>query len=545
MSSGRALVAAIAGFSAIGFALLGVIYAIFIAVPPPELNPTSWDWTLRVLVIAAIIGFSVYLLASPESVGQAASRRSNRYTINALIASVVAIVVAVLILVVAGKVLAVSADWTAAKTYTLSDQSIKIVSSLKSDVKAIAFYTANSAASPGGSRQDLIDLLNRYKAHSSHLIVDVVDANREPQTALKYLSGSTGGIQFPTVVFDDGKKKQTTTDMTESGLTTALVKLQQTAPPTIGFLTGHGERDSNNAQQNGYSQVRQQLEKESYKVTTVNLITGTLSVSDTAVVIIAEPQRALTSKEAKAIQGYLDEGGKAMILLDPFMPDDAYNALKPIIQKYGVTPLRGAVIDQKSVPELGPAAVLVNTYPSSSLITKDLQSKQLNTLFYISGGLRPPTSTVGGFQTTSIIQSSVGEQQAWLETEVKPGVTGQPALRYDAGVDMPGPVSMGVTVAPESTTSTVKTKLVVYGDSDFGSNGVIAQVAPSNLDLFANSVSWLAESDELISIRAKDAATPQKIVLDSSQQRAVFFSSVLGVPILVLLAGVFIWWRRR
>src|SRR5207237_2665854 len=148
-----------------------------------------------------------------------------------------------------------------------------------------------------------------------------------------------------------------------------------------------------------------------------------------------------------------------------------------------------------------------------------------------------------GFQTTSIIQSSVGEQASFLDTAIKPDTPANYQPQYKPGVDIPGPVSMGVTIAPQdTTTSTVKTHLVVVGDVDFASNNIVSQVS-QNMDLFANSISWLSGANDLISIRPKDPATPRRITLDAAQQRVVFFSSVVGVPVLVLLMGAFVWWR--
>jgi ABC-type uncharacterized transport system involved in gliding motility auxiliary subunit len=532
--------------SALGFAILSVIYAIFVVTPAPELNPTTWDWTLRILIIAAIVSFSVYLLAAPETLGDVASRRSTRFTANALIAALVAIGVAILLNVVVDRFATASADLTAAKTFTLSEQTKKILSELKDDVKAIAFYDPNSNSTV--SRQQIDDLLKAYKSNSNgRLTTELVDYFRDPIRTASYLQTASGDVQnqFPAVVFDNGKKRETTHEVTEAGFTTALVKLQQNLVPTVRFLTGHGERDSNSFAQDGYGQARQQLEKENYKIDTVSLVTGTLSVSDTNVLIIAEPQRALSASEVQSVQKYLDAGGHALILIDSLQPTAAFDSLRPVLEKYGVTPVQGATVDSKSVPQLGPAAVLVNSYPSSSEITAPLQRGNLNTLFYISAGLKPPTSTVGNMQVTSIIQSSFGEQNSFLDTDIKPDTPSDAQIKYDAGKDLPGPVTMGLTVAPaDSVTNTVKTRLAVYGDSDFPSNFVIQQV-PTNLDLFANSVSWLSGANELVSIRAKDPEAPRQVTLDANQQRVVFFSTVLGMPLLVMLLGALIWWRRR
>jgi len=48
-----------------------------------------------------------------------------------------------------------------------------------------------------------------------------------------------------------------------------------------------------------------------------------------------------------------------------------------------------------------------------------------------------------------------------------------------------------------------------------------------------------------VSVRAKPANSPRTITLDAGQKNLVFTSTVLGLPILVLLCGAYIWWRRR
>ena len=49
-----------------------------------------------------------------------------------------------------------------------------------------------------------------------------------------------------------------------------------------------------------------------------------------------------------------------------------------------------------------------------------------------------------------------------------------------------------------------ETRVVVVGDSDFASNGVLG--IQGNRDLFMNMVGWLSQQENLISIRPKEAA---------------------------------------
>jgi ABC-type uncharacterized transport system involved in gliding motility auxiliary subunit len=85
---------------------------------------------------------------------------------------------------------------------------------------------------------------------------------------------------------------------------------------------------------------------------------------------------------------------------------------------------------------------------------------------------------------------------------------------------------------------------VAFGDADFASNYFTQQV-PANIDLFANSVAWLSGANELVSIRPKDDTAPRQITLDTGQKNLIFASTVLALPVLVLIVGAFNWWRRR
>ncbi len=157
-------------------------------------------------------------------------------------------------------------------------------------------------------------------------------------------------------------------------------------------------------------------------------------------------------------------------------------------------------------------------------------------------GLTTPTSTVGSLVVTPLVQSSPGENASWLETDL----TVQQAS-FDPATDIAGPVTMGVQIGASSTTTDTTdpgTRLVVFGDADFGSNLALT-LAPSNADLFSNTVSWLAGQDQLVSIRAKDPTAPRTMVLDAGQKNLLAIVSVFALPIIVLILGGYTWWRRR
>jgi ABC-type uncharacterized transport system involved in gliding motility auxiliary subunit len=68
--------------------------------------------------------------------------------------------------------------------------------------------------------------------------------------------------------------------------------------------------------------------------------------------------------------------------------------------------------------------------------------------------------------------------------------------------------------------------------------------ATTNLDLFTNIINWLSESEDRISIPAPSTTAPT-LTLGLAEQSLTFYTTVVILPLLVLLIGGFIWWRRR
>jgi ABC-type uncharacterized transport system involved in gliding motility auxiliary subunit len=59
-----------------------------------------------------------------------------------------------------------------------------------------------------------------------------------------------------------------------------------------------------------------------------------------------------------------------------------------------------------------------------------------------------------------------------------------------------------------------------------------------------NTVNWLAQDVDLISIRPK-SPTNRRVTFTETQQRELTWFSLLLLPGIVILSGVYIWWKRR
>jgi ABC-type uncharacterized transport system involved in gliding motility auxiliary subunit len=87
-----------------------------------------------------------------------------------------------------------------------------------------------------------------------------------------------------------------------------------------------------------------------------------------------------------------------------------------------------------------------------------------------------------------------------------------------------------------------KGRFVVVGSSSWISNGGLQ--LSGNRDFFLNVVNWLSADEDLISIRPKDPED-RRLNMNQRQSSLMFFGSVIGIPLLMFLAGFSVWWRRR
>ena len=63
--------------------------------------------------------------------------------------------------------------------------------------------------------------------------------------------------------------------------------------------------------------------------------------------------------------------------------------------------------------------------------------------------------------------------------------------------------------------------------------------------LVLNAIDWLAQDDALIAIRSKDRAPPPLVFASSVKRGVAKYGNLIGVPALLIAAGIVRLWRRR
>ena len=423
-------------------------------------------------------------------------------------------------------------DLTANQQNSLSEQTVKVLQSLNAPVKVTVF-----------DRQTEFDRfrnrLEEYRYHSNQLTVEYVDPDNRPVVAREY------DIQaYGTVVIDYmGRRERVTTD-TEQDLTNALIKAMSDRERKVYFLQGHGEKDANRTERDGYSALTGVLRRDNYAVESLVLAQQKEVPADATVVAIAGPTSDLLPTEAEALRQYLGKAGKLMVLLDPPVGGQpaALPNLDSLLTEWGVTIGNNVVVDVSGATN-EPSIAVAATYPAHPIN----ENFGTLTIYPLARTIEPIEGGSNGRTPQSIVQTSGG---SWAENNLASLTTG---VQMDpTSGDKPGPLSVGVAVsagaeaagaAPASGDAPKpETRVVVFGDSDFGTNAYAG--VPGNSNFFANAVNWLAQQENLIAIRPKEAGD-RRVTMTPRQQSAAFITSIFLLPAVVFGAGIYTWWRRR
>src|SRR5262249_10339731 len=155
--------------------------------------------------------------------------------------------------------------------------------------------------------------LQSYAYQSPKVKFELIDPDRQPELAEKYHITA-----YNTARFEYGKESTTITQPTEESITNAIIKVTRTTRKTICTIEGHGEADTDDVQNaHGLASLKQALTNENYEVKKILLASMEKVPEDCSVVLVAGPQKAYLENELKAVDAYLESGGRVLILLPP------------------------------------------------------------------------------------------------------------------------------------------------------------------------------------------------------------------------------------
>ncbi len=532
----RGRVAQLASFIGIAALIIGVIGFI-------------WQGELTTYVgavfVLAILGIAAWAVLTPQEFVGFITGRQMRHSTGAIFGTMLLVGITVVVYLLLQRA-ALTLDMTLANRFTLSSETNSVLQHVTRRMRITGFYSPKSLS----TRQVDDEFFRLYTTATNGLIERLyIDPDEQPALAQRY------GVIEDAMVFLSYVNADGSTDLTslarvprssnqERDMTQAVSRELIAGTLTVYFDTGLGERSPEDTTQEGISGIRAGVQESglvAYPLDISALASSGADIPhDAAAVVFARPTRDLTAAEIDVIDRYLNTGGSLLLLPDVLFNDDPFlkqsGAFNQYLwDNYGIQALDAAVVDPSMSGQTALDVMSAYIFPETDIGAR-LDPNTNPTVFSLARALdvnldsSPPNVANG-----RVIMSS---EQSFGETDLKTlGETN--SYHYDTGVDLPGPLTTVVWASNQQT----KAKIVMVGDSNFVSNGLV--LSGGNGVLFTDSMAWLTGLGEKISFAPQAYGVGTPLIYVSTQTLdLIAFLTIILLPGAVLASGVAIWMRR-
>lgn len=450
--------------------------------------------------------------------------------------SVVVLAIAVVFNLVVGKLPAQyrNVDLSQTKLSTIGDTTKELVSALDQDV------TIYQIVESGKENETIQKLLERYAGLSSHVKVETMDPVLHPNFVSEYTEDDLEdnslivvgekrnkvipyADMFESTVNYQTYQYETTGFDGEGQVTSAISYVTTDSLPIMYTITGHEEGDMT-------EDMKSAIEKENIEMKDLNLLTEESVPDDADCVMLFSPQNDLSEEEADKLITYMENGGKAVIItsyLNKEMPN-----LQKVLNNYGIGTMEGVVLEADGQHYIsGNPTYLVPNIGSSDALG-DLSKANSYVLMPVAQAVekledKRDTVTIESLLTTS--------DSAYVKTNVNG------TLEKEDG-DEEGPFDVGVAVT--ESVDNGETKLIYLTSANLFSQQVDAMVSGNNVKLLANSVSWMCDQEQSVSIPSKSTQISY-LTVTAASARMWGMVTIGLLPVLCLVLGGGIWFKRR
>lgn len=442
-------------------------------------------------------------------------------------------------------------DLTQNKSYTVSQQTMDVISRIDSPLSIVVLRSPSTDPTSADWRSDL--LLDQYQRLSKHITVEYINPIEKPSAKSKYQMTQVGEI-----IFSYGQSKQVRVyrkDLTtqskvtseplfvgEEKFTQAIYTLLEQESYVVYFTVGHGERQLQDRGGEGLSYVKTYLENENYKVRDLNIILENIP-TDASLIVIASPVETFSDFEIEKLNNYVKTGGKLLVLYDSFMDRSNFNSnLDVFLSDWGFKTKNDYIIDPVSSVVI---PVNVVSQYTAHPITQTLKEGNVFACLVVARSILSGESKYSGSFENIITTSpqGYGKEEATFDLS---------RARFNPRTDIAGPVPLAIAGTYDIEGRDVPARIVVFGDATFALNAYInpeqgqsVDVAfAGNKDLFMNTVAYLLEARQKITIRPKEASI-KNLTLTTTQTNFIRYVAQIGLPCLFGILGILIWFLRR
>lgn len=445
-------------------------------------------------------------------------------------------------------------DLTRNKSYTVSKQTTDVLSRITEQLSIVVLRTQSTDPTSADWKADL--LLKQYSRLNKNVKLEYINPIEKPSARSVYNMTQVGEIIF---TYSKGKQVRVyrndlmsqgggreTIFVGEEKFTQSIYTLLESESLVIYFTSGHGERQIADRGGEGLSSVKTYLENENYQVRNLNIALENIP-TDASLIIIAGPVETFAQFELDKLTKYVRNGGKLFVLYDSFMDRQNFNSnLGDFLLDFGFVTVDDYIIDP-----ISSVIIPVNVVPQYTThpITQTLKEGNIFAALIVARSIRTAQNPKYKGTFENIITTTpqgYGKKEATFDLQ---------RARFNPRTDTPGPVPLAIvgTYPIEGIEDQSKYgRIILFGDATFSLNAYInpgqgnsVDVAfAGNKDLFMNSVSYLLDAREKITIRPKEASI-KNLTLTTTQTNFIRYVAQIGLPCLFGIFGILIWFLRK
>lgn len=481
-------------------------------------------------------------------------------------------------------------DLTASGENTLDPVSIAVIAKLPEDVRVDQFFRPLEPplTLEGIKVQDRVRrLLRRASDESGGRLVledhDLSDPGRLPARTLQRMSELklTGIDPGGLIVVSSGKRREILrlrpdladidpgqTDPragqfvpprvvgfhAEESFTSALLKVSQGEARRVLFTQGHGEPDVKAADPLGLASLVSELEGDGFEVGTWEAARASSLPEDCDLLAIVGPDQVFTDAEAAEIRRFVDGGGR-LLAAPGTRSIEGPESLAGVLASFGIRlDMRGLVA--RPVPsaagqlQVGLAdctilAIGPEGMPALNPITEPMRRAERRVLLLNSRRLErgevPPAGRV--------LDLLFVPDSAWLDLPTPPDdrfdfvpSEVEPNGRFTVAMQSAFPPRREVRARFAATSTTrPECRVVAVGSRE----AFLNRVVPSNRDFLLNAFNWLGSREYRVKVSKQNPEARRIDVTAEGALARVTWVAMGLLPILCVLSGVVIVWRRN
>jgi len=431
-------------------------------------------------------------------------------------------------------------DMTESGLFSLSEQTTQVLDQINEPVNLIGLWR------PGEENPQLVQVIDLYRSKSRNIRFEAKDLNRNPSLTQQYDTNNTG-LQPGSLIVEGPKGfkviapgdmydymynqrggRQVTGLAMERQITAALVYAATGTTPVIYEIMGH-------YQEYTLADIGMQdlIEKENFFVRQINLFQSDIP-EDAAGLILSTPRLDLSRAEADKILDYLESGGRLFVTVDYRIGE--LTLLNEVLASYGMQVEFGRLIENDRNYTAGfPYIEYLEFFPEHE-ITKPLMDQRMPVLLANSMGITETPAKRRSVELKPLLTSS---GNSFIRTDI-----------FDTSVtmsatDIPGPIDIGMTATDpywiDPNNPVPQARIVVIA---CGTVLEMAGYSPGNIDLYMNSITWLVDRPETLTVRSKSMfLLPMRI----NENLMIIYGIIIVIliPLGFFISGFVIWLRRR